>query len=162
MNRLYYIIFMLVALAVPSQAIAETYSIEPIGHVTKSAERTTLKIFSQFQDGLLGLNGFSHVLVFYWFDRNDTPEKRATLTVHPRGNKANPLTGVFATRSPFRPNLIGLSVCRIRSIDDAGIAVDDIDAFDGSPIIDLKPYAPAIDSVPEASVPEWMKKIHPK
>ena len=162
MNRLRYIFFMILALAVPSQSMAEVYSIVPIGHVTKSAERTTLKIFPQFQDGLLGLNGFSHVLVFYWFDRNDTPEKRATLTVHPRGNKANPLTGVFATRSPFRPNLIGLSVCRIRSIDDAGIIVDDIDAFDGSPIIDLKPYIPAIDSVPGASVPAWMKKIHPK
>ena len=73
--------------------------------------------------------------------------------VHPRGNKANPLTGVFATRSPFRPNLIGLSVCRIKSVDDAGITVDDIDAFDGSPIIDLKPYIPTIDSVPEASGP---------
>ena len=120
MNRLCYIFFVILALVVPSQSMAEVYSIQPIGHVTKSSDKTTLKIFPQFQDGLLGLNGFSHVLVFYWFDRNDTPEKRATLIVHPRGNKANPLTGVFATRSPFRPNLIGLSVCRIKSVDDAG------------------------------------------
>lgn len=162
MNRLYYIFFMILALAAPSQSMAEAYSIQPIGQVIKSSEKTALNIFPPFRDGLLGLNGFSHVLVFYWFDRNDTPEKRATLMVHPRGNKANPLTGVFATRSPFRPNLIGLSVCRIKSIDDAGITVDDIDAFDGSPIIDLKPYVPAIDSVPGASVPDWMKKIHPK
>jgi tRNA (adenine37-N6)-methyltransferase len=162
MNRLYYILFVILMLALPSQSIAEVYSIQPVGQVTKSSEKTALKIFPQFRDGLLGLNGFSHVLVFYWFDKNDTPEKRATLRVHPRGDKANPLTGVFATRSPFRPNLIGLSVCRIRSVDDAGITVDDIDAFDASPIIDLKPYIPTVDSVPGASVPEWMKKIHPK
>jgi tRNA (adenine37-N6)-methyltransferase len=162
MNRLYYLFVVILALGVPLQSMAETYSIQSIGQVTKSSGKTTLKIFPKFRDGLLGLNGFSHVLVFYWFDRNDTPEKRATLRVHPRGNKANPLTGVFATRSPFRPNLIGLSVCKIKSVDDAGITVDDIDAFDGSPIIDLKPYIPAIDSVPGASVPEWVMKIHPK
>jgi tRNA (adenine37-N6)-methyltransferase len=162
MRRLCYIFFVILALAVPSQSMAEVYSIQPIGQVIKSPEKTTLKIFPQFQDGLLGLNGFSHVLVFYWFDRNDTPEKRATLMVHPRRNKANPLTGVFATRSPFRPNLIGLSVCKIKSIDDAGITIDAIDAFDGSPIIDLKPYIPAIDSVPGATMPEWVKRIHPE
>jgi tRNA-Thr(GGU) m(6)t(6)A37 methyltransferase TsaA len=162
MNRLYYIFPLILVLLVASQSIAETYSIQPIGQVAKSPGKTTLKIFPPFRDGLLGLNAFSHVLVFYWFDKNDTTEKRSTLMVHPRGNKANPLTGVFATRSPFRPNLIGLSVCKIKSVGDEGIAVDAIDAFDGSPIIDLKPYIPAIDSVPGASVPEWVKKIHPK
>ncbi len=162
MKHLYCLCVVTLALVMPLQTTAEVYSVQPIGQVSKSSEKTTLKIFPQFSDGLLGLNGFSHVLVFYWFDKNDTPEKRATLRVHPRGDKANPLTGVFATRSPFRPNLIGLSVCRIKSVDDAGITVDDIDAFDGSPIIDLKPYVPAIDSFPSASAPEWMKRIHPK
>jgi tRNA (adenine37-N6)-methyltransferase len=162
MNRLYYIFPLILVLLMASQSVAETYSIQSIGQVAKSSGKTTLKIFPEFRDGLLGLNGFSHVQVFYWFDRNDTPEKRATLRVHPRGNEANPLTGVFATRSPFRPNLIGLSVCKIRSVDDSSITVDDVDAFDGSPIIDLKPYIPAIDSVPGASVPNWMKKVHPK
>ena len=151
MNRLYYIFFMILALVVPSQLLAEEYSIQPIGKVVKNSGKATIAIFPQFRDGLLGLKGFSNVLVFYWFDRNDTPEKRAALRVHPLGNKANPLKGVFATRSPFRPNLIALSVCKIKSVDDAGITVDDIDAFDGSPIIDLKPYIPSIDSVPRAS-----------
>lgn len=162
MNSLYCIFFVILALAVPSQSMAEVYSIRPIGKVVKNSGKATVEIFPEFRDGLLGLKGFSHVLVFYWFDRNDTPEKRAILMVHPLGNKANPLTGVFATRSPFRPNLIGLSVCKIKSIDDAGITVDDIDAFDGSPIIDIKPYIPSIDSVPGASVPDWLKKIRPK
>lgn len=162
MSRLYSVFLVILALAVPSKSVAEVYSIQSIGQVLKGSGTMRLEIFPQFRDGLLGLDEFSHVLVFYWFDRNDSPEKRATLRVHPRGDKANPLTGVFATRSPLRPNLIGLTVCKIRSVDAAGIAVDDIDAFDGSPIIDLKPYMPTYDGVTGVSVPEWAKKLHAK
>ena len=157
MRHICYILLMASVLGLPAQAMARAYSIRPIGKVVKRSGRVRLEIFPQFRDGMLGLNGFSHILVFYWFDRNDTPEKRAILKVHPRGNKANPMTGVFATRSPVRPNLIGLSVCKIRSIDKTGITVDHIDALNGSPIIDLKPYIPDLDSVPGASVPVWVK-----
>ena len=162
MSRVFYIFVVILVLGVASLSMSETYSIKPIGKVVKSSAGTKLEIYPQFRDALLGLNGFSHVWVFYWFDRNDTPEKRATLRVHPRGNKANPLTGVFGTRSPLRPNPIGLSVCRIKSIDDTGIIVENIDAFDGSPIIDLKPYIPASDCVPDASVPDWVKRLNSK
>ena len=141
------------------QSDAQVYKIQPIGHVVKNTGKVKLEILSRYQDALLGLNEFSHVLVFYWFERNDSPEKRAILRVHPRGNKENPITGVFATRSPSRPNLIGLTVCKITSIDDCIITVDDIDAFDGTPIIDLKPYRPSSDCVPDASVPDWAKRI---
>jgi tRNA-Thr(GGU) m(6)t(6)A37 methyltransferase TsaA len=140
------------------QSDAQVYKIQPIGHVVKNAGKVKLEILSQYKDALLGLNEFSHVLVFYWFERNDSPAKRAILRVHPRGNKENPITGVFATRSPCRPNLIGLTVCKIKSIDDCIITVDDIDAFDGTPIIDLKPYRPGADCVPDASVPGWAKR----
>ncbi len=157
MRHLCYILLIALTLGMPTRSFAKDYSVQQIGQVVKSPAETKLKIDSRFRDALLGLNGFSHILVFYWFDRNDSPEKRATLRVHPRGNKANPLTGVFATRSPFRPNLIGLSVCKIKSTDETGITVDDIDAIDGSPIIDLKPYIPEYDSVPGASVPDWVK-----
>jgi len=138
---------------------AQVYKIQPIGHVVKNAGKVKIGILSQYKDALLGLSEFSHVLVFYWFNQNDSPEKRAILRVHPRGNKENPITGVFATRSPVRPNLIGLTVCKIESIDDCIITVDDIDAFDGTPIIDLKPYRPSADCVPDASVPDWAKGI---
>jgi tRNA (adenine37-N6)-methyltransferase len=160
MSHLYWIFLILTVLLISAQSSADIYSVQPIGRVAKSAAKATLEILPQFQDALLGLNGYSHVLVFYWFDRNDSPEKRAILRVHPRNNMANPLTGVFATRSPIRPNLIGLSVCRIKSINNSSITVDDIDALDGSPIIDLKPYIPASDSIPGASVPEWVKQNH--
>ena len=156
----YFFVIFALALWWSPQSMAESYSIEPVGKVLKSSEATILEIFPAFKDALLGLDKFSHVLVLYWFDRNDSPDKRAILRVHPRGDKANPLMGVFATRSPFRPNLIGFSVCRIRSVEQNKIKVDNIDAFDGSPIIDLKPYIPASDCVPDASVPEWVKRYH--
>ncbi len=139
-------------------SIGQTYSIQPVGKVIKIPGGAILEVLPGFKDGLLGLEGFSHIQVYYWFDRNDSPEKRAILRVHPRGDKANPLTGVFGTRSPFRPNLIGVSVSRIRAVEQNKIAIDEIDAFDGSPIIDLKPYIPATDCVPEAAVPEWVKR----
>jgi tRNA-Thr(GGU) m(6)t(6)A37 methyltransferase TsaA len=157
MRRLCYTVLMAFVLGVSARAMAEVYSVQPIGKVVKSPGEVRLEIFPRFRDGMPGLDKYSNVLVFYWFDRNDSPEKRATLGVHPRGNKSNPLTGVFATRSPLRPNLIGLSVCKIKSVDKTGITVDDIDAFDGSPIIDLKPYIPHLDSVPGASAPVWPK-----
>jgi tRNA (adenine37-N6)-methyltransferase len=157
MRHLCYILLIALTFGMPTRSMAKDYSIQQIGQVVKSSDKTKLEIDSRFRDALLGLNGFSHLLVFYWFDQNDSPEKRATLRVHPRGSKANPLTGVFATRSPLRPNLIGLSVCKIKSIDETGITVDDIDAFSGSPLIDLKPYIPEYDSVPGASVPDWVK-----
>jgi tRNA (adenine37-N6)-methyltransferase len=161
MKQLFYV-FVIFALALGGspQSMSESYSIQPVGQVLKRSDTTILEIFPSFKDALLGLDGFSHLLVYYWFDRNDSPDKRAILRVHPRANRANPLTGVFATRSPFRPNLIGFSVCRIKSVEQNKIIVDDIDAFDGSPIIDLKPYIPASDCVPDASVPEWVKRYH--
>ncbi|MHB8202274.1 MAG: tRNA (N6-threonylcarbamoyladenosine(37)-N6)-methyltransferase TrmO [Desulfomonilaceae bacterium] len=161
MRWLYRIIFTLVfIMGLIVQSNAEVYSIQPIGHVVKTAGKVTLDILPQYKDALLGLKDFSHIYVLYWFNRNDSPEKRSILKVHPRGNKENPLTGVFATHSPFRPNLIGLSICKIKSIDGDVITVDDIDAFDGTPIIDLKPYRSSYDCVPGASVPDWVKQIH--
>jgi tRNA-Thr(GGU) m(6)t(6)A37 methyltransferase TsaA len=122
-----------------------------VGRVVKESGKTVIEIFPKYRDAALGLEGFSHVIVLYWFDRNDTPKKRSILRVHPRGNPKNPLRGVFATRSPARPNLIGLSLCKIISIDDAGIVVNGIDAFHNSPVIDIKPHIPGMDCIRAAS-----------
>ncbi len=139
------------------ESMSRDYTVKAIGSVIKGSGRTALQILPEYRDALSGLTGFSHVIVFYWFDRNDTPEKRATLKVHPRRNMSNPLTGVFATRSPFRPNPIAFSVCKIRSVEDCSIVIDGIDAFSGSPIIDLKPYIPRSDCVSDATVPIWVE-----
>ncbi len=116
----------------------EQFKLYPIGNILKKDGKTMIVLDKKYQPGLLGLDKQSYVTVVYWFDKNDTPEKRAILQVHPRGNEQLPLTGVFATHSPFRPNLIAISKCDIISIHENIIEIEDIDAFDGSPVLDLK------------------------
>ncbi|NQU22231.1 MAG: SAM-dependent methyltransferase, partial [Candidatus Nealsonbacteria bacterium] len=88
------------------------YTVYPIGWVRKTEEHTTIVVDKKYQEGLLGMDKCSHVWVLWWFDRNDTPERRAILQVHPGGNKNNPTRGVFATHSPVRPNLIAMTRCK--------------------------------------------------
>ena len=136
--------------------------LKPIGQVRRQKEGAVLEILPQYAQALDGLAGFSHVWVLYWFHEHDNPEERATLKVHPRRDPANPLTGVFATRAPVRPNLIGLTPCRILKVNGNAVEVTDLDAHDGSPILDLKPYIPKGDSLPDAATPDWVKKLRPE
>jgi len=131
----------------------------PIGLVRKIGDITTIVLDEQYKPGLLGLSDFSHMFVFYWFDRNDTPEKRSTLQVHPKGNRENPLRGVFATRSPARPNLIGMTLCKIISIKGNVIEVEKIDALTDTPVMDIKPYIPDNDAAERFRIPEWLERI---
>lgn len=89
----------------------------------------------RFVEGLHDLQAGDEVLLLTWFDR----AHRDVLRVHPRGNPANPMQGVFSTRSPDRPNPIGLHRVRILSIDGARMHVRDLEALDGTPIVDVKP-----------------------
>ena len=122
----------------PPQAQQQSFIVRPIGRVVKEHDRTLIVINKEHQAGLSGLEKHDYVTVVYWFDRNDTPDRRAILQVHPRGDANNPLTGVFATHSPVRPNLIAISKCDIISVEENVIEIKDIDAFDGSPVLDLK------------------------
>jgi len=70
--------------------MSEEYSMYPVGRVLKGGGQTAVEIFPPYREGLLGLDGFSHVIVLYWFDRSDTPEKRATLQVYPRRGSLPP------------------------------------------------------------------------
>lgn len=132
------------------------FELRPVGSVEQREGYAELRVFDEYADALLGLDGWSHAFVMYWFDRNDTPQRRSVLRVHPRGNRENPLTGVFACRAPFRPNPIALSLCKIVSVEGPVIRVEKIDAFDGTPILDIKPYARGIDQPQgEIQVPPW-------
>ena len=134
------------------------YKVYPIGKVEKKGASTRIRIFDKYADGLLGLDQWSHVNVFYWFDKNDVPQKRRILQVHPRGNRENPLTGVFACRAPVRPNLIALTVCKLLSVEKSVLTVDRIDAFDATPVIDLKPFIPPDAPSKNIRVPDWTGK----
>jgi len=120
--------------------VASVFEVRPVGWVRKTAGRTTIEIDKQYAPALMGIEDIDAIWVLYWFDRNDTPERRAILQVHPHGNPQNPLRGVFATRAPVRPNLIALSRCRVLSVHENVIEIDDIDAFPDTPVLDIKPY----------------------
>lgn len=130
------------------------YIVSPIGKIHKAGGTTEIEICDKYTDALLGLDEYSHMNVLYWLHENDTPERREILQVHPRGNAENPLTGVFATHSPVRPNLIALSLVRILSINGNRIRIEKIDARDGSPVLDIKSYMPGTDS--DVRVPAWV------
>lgn len=133
----------------------KSYLLKPIGIIRKKDGRSWLMIDSCYKDSMLGLEGFSHIHVLYWFHENDTPDLRSIQQVHPRKDKKNPLTGVFATHSPMRPNLIALTLCKILSIHETTIEVEDIDARDGSPLLDIKCYIP-YDKASQIKTPGWV------
>jgi tRNA-Thr(GGU) m(6)t(6)A37 methyltransferase TsaA len=134
----------------------KSFVVRPIGRVEKTDDCTRIVLDKKHQPGLLGLEGFSHIYVFWWFDQNDSPEKRAVLQVHPRGNPQNPLTGVFATRSPVRPNLIALTLCKVVSIRENIVEVEKIDAFSATPVLDIKPFISGYDTATDARSPDWL------
>lgn len=90
-------------------------------------------------DGLGGVREGDALIVLTWLDRAD----RDVLSVHPRGDRAREPRGVFATRSPYRPNPIGLHRVRVEAIDGSRIEVSDLDAIDSTPVLDLKPVLSA-------------------
>lgn len=135
--------------------------IQPIGQIRKRDGGTFIDIESRYADALLGMESFSHIQVLYWFHENDDADNRSILQVRPRKNPQNPLTGVFATHAPVRPNLIAVSICRIESVDGATIRVDDIDAHDRSPVVDIKCYVPEKRDFATLKLPSWIKKPRP-
>ena len=136
--------------------MSEPYRVHPIGWIRKEDAGVRIDLDPAFKEGLLGLEGFSHIIVCYWFHENDNPEDRSRLQVHPRKNPANPLTGVFATHAPVRPNLIALSRCRVLSVEGTTIRIDQIDARSGTPVIDIKCYVPDNLEPSEVRLPAWM------
>jgi tRNA-Thr(GGU) m(6)t(6)A37 methyltransferase TsaA len=101
----------------------------------EGAPAATIVLDPEFFDALHGIRPGDALLVLTWLDRAD----RDILTVHPRDDPARERQGVFATRSPDRPNPIGLHRVRVDSIDGTRIRVGDLEALDGTPVLDLKP-----------------------
>jgi len=133
-----------------------------IGVVEKGGEQEAkVRIFPEFCAGLKGIRDFSHLIILYWIHLRDVEEERRTLLVFPRRHAVNVETGVFACRSPSRPNPIGLCVVELLKIEECVLKVKGLDALDGSPVIDIKPYIPRADSVPDARVPEWTSRGPP-
>ena len=126
-----------------------------IGLVVDAGELSKVKVFPEFCAGLQRLNDFSHVIILYWFHLRDNGKERSVLKVTPRRHPGAPQVGVFASRSPSRPNPIGLCVTELVEMEEYTLTVKGLDALQNSPIIDIKPYLPRADRIPKARVPEW-------
>lgn len=106
-----------------------------------------IEIFEEFRDGLGDFAGTSHIIVLLWFDQAE----RNRLTAKPPWTDT--IKPVFTTRSPSRPNPVGLDIAKIISVRDGVITVSGMDAIEGTPVVDIKPYVPWLDCIQDATYP---------
>lgn len=131
--------------------------VNPVGKISVNEGGMFIEIEPKYIPALQALDGFSHLNVIWWFSGFDNAEARDTLEVPQPYKTAPAVMGIFATRSPVRPNPIALTAVQVIRIDyEKGIIqIPYIDADDGTPILDIKPYTPSLDRVETPGVPEW-------
>jgi len=112
-------------------------------------------IEEDLKEALSRIDEFSHIIVIYWMHKL-SPSQRSIIKVHPKANQNLPLVGVFASRSPARPNPIGVTTVKLLERRDNVLKVTGLDAIDGTPVLDIKPYIPGDDSSTEAKTPGWL------
>ncbi len=142
---------------------------DPIGRVRTDAVGDEVKDKSRISqiilrdelvEALKGVDGFSHLFVLFWLSQVSS-QQRKMLKVHPRGRMDLPLVGVFASRTNLRPNPIGLTLVELLKVDGNTLTVRGLDAFDGTPILDIKPFD-SWDTAEKARVPDWWLKLNEK
>lgn len=112
-------------------------------------------------EAIAGLDSFSHLVVVYHFHKVD-PRTIELIARHPRENPAWPKVGIFAQRGKNRPNLLGVSSCRMLGTEGLRIQVQGLDALDGTPVLDLKPHMTGFEPRGEIREPEWAREIMAK
>lgn len=147
-------------------ATAEKIELKPIGFVKTKAVGKEVKdrsnvseiiLHEDLAEALEGIVDFSHVYVIFWMHEISREERR-TMKVYPRGRRDMPLLGVFATRTPYRPNPIGLTLVELLKVDHKVLTVRGLDASDGTPVLDIKPFD-YWDMVEDGRVPEWWMRL---
>jgi tRNA-Thr(GGU) m(6)t(6)A37 methyltransferase TsaA len=129
-----------------------------IGDEVRDKTRTSQLIISkELTTALDGIDEFSHLFVLFWLHETSA-EQRKLLKVHPRRRKDLPLLGIFATRTMTRPNPVGLTLVELVKVEGNVLTVSGLDAFDGTPILDIKPFD-SWDTNKTAKVPEWWIKL---
>jgi tRNA-Thr(GGU) m(6)t(6)A37 methyltransferase TsaA len=128
---------------------------EPMSH---GWEEVTSRIVlrRELAEALLGMDGYSHIQVLFWPHQIPDEVRGSKPRLHPRDDPANPLQGILATRSQIRFNPILVSVVPLLAVKANVLHVRGLDAVDGSPVLDVKPYIPHPDSIREVKVPQWV------
>ena len=143
----------------------QSINLVPIGRVINDIEypsdvkwesvASEIVISPQLVEALDGIDGFSHILIIFYLHKVGK-ERRSRLKVHPENKEELPLVGVFATRSPVRPNPIGTTVVKLLGRQENVLKVLGLDAYDGTPVLDVKPYLRRGDRIEEATMPDWL------
>ena len=133
------------------------YTVSQIGTVHVNEKGMSIELDPKYIPALQALDGFSHLNVIWWFSDFDSEEMREVLEIEQPYRTAPETMGVFATRSPIRPNPIAFTTVQVIQINHENgiIQIAYIDADDGSPVLDIKPYTPSLDRVEAPCVPEW-------
>lgn len=131
--------------------------IYPIGKIVNKEGNICIRLDQRYAAGLTGLKGYSHVQVLWWADGCDNDRDRNTLVEEKPYKHGPDKIGIFALRSPERPNPIAVSSTDIAYIDEENgiIGLYYIDAFDGTEVIDIKPYTPSLDRIENPEIPTW-------
>ena len=142
-------------------------SLRPIGRVVQGpscppeegweGREARVEIDPAWAGALEGIEEFSHVWILWWLDRSGSlPED---LRVHPERREELPRVGILATRSPVRPNPLAMTVVALLGREGRWLRVRGLDACEGTPVLDVKPYLRRGDLVPEATVPAWLEQL---
>jgi tRNA-Thr(GGU) m(6)t(6)A37 methyltransferase TsaA len=133
--------------------------LQPIGAVRLDGEGFRLEIEPEYRPALAGLEGFGHITVLWWPHKCDNSKDRGVVEVAKPYKKAPAKLGIFATRSERRPNPVAVTTVGVMHLDAQKglVALPYIDAEDGSPILDIKPYQPCADRIRDTRVPEWCR-----
>ena len=113
-----------------------------------------ITLYDKYADGMDNLDKYSHAIVIYEFHIDSHPGPKP-MKQHSHNQESLPLVGIFALRGSNRPNRIGICMVKILKVDGGKMTVTGLDAIDGSPVIDIKPYIPRIDSVADAKIAPW-------
>ncbi len=140
---------------------------QPIGYVKNEVtqrkdtswgeDTSTVVLNDEYKTGLTGLEDFSHAIIIFHLDKAKY-EKEKHLQRRPQNRDDMPLVGIFSQRGKDRPNQIGMTSVEIISVTDGTLTVKGLDAIDGTPILDIKPYYPVYDKK-DAKVPEWVDRL---
>lgn len=133
------------------------YKVNSIGNICNNETGTFIKLDTKVIPALKALDGFSHINVLWWFNDFDKEEFRSVLETEQPYKNAPEKMGIFATRSPIRPNPIALTAVEVLHIDyqNGVIQIAYIDANDNTPVLDIKPYTPSLDRVESPDTPPW-------
>jgi tRNA-Thr(GGU) m(6)t(6)A37 methyltransferase TsaA len=147
-------------------------SLRVIGRVRNSIQKkkregwesvvSQIDLAPKYKEALEGIEGYSHLLVLYWLSRVPYNARGRRMKIHPRSRPDLPLVGVFATRTQYRPNPIGLTQVKLVERRGKTLTVKGLDALNGTPVLDIKPISPKTERPAHFRVPEWYSRLWKK